>query len=51
MAHPRHLSNMTIGSNFSSKRILVSEYFGAECCKILEVESAKKYRSGAERKN
>ena len=33
----RLLSNMTIGSNFLSKQIFVSEYFRAECCcKILE---------------
>ena len=28
----RLLSNMTIGSNFLSKCIFVSEYFRAECC-------------------
>ena len=38
------MNNLTIGSNFSSKRVLVSEYFGGECCKISEPESVKKYR-------
>ena len=43
----RLLSNMIIGSNFLSKRIFVSEYFRAECCcKISELESVKKFRSG-----
>ena len=42
------LSNMTIGSNFLSKCIFVSEYFRAErCCKISEPESAKKFQSGS----
>ena len=37
------LSNMTIGMNFLSKCIFVSEYFRAErCCKISEPESVKK---------
>ena len=40
---------MTIGSNFLSKCVFVSEYFGAErCCKISEPESVKKFRSGFE---
>ena len=46
------LSNMKIGLNFSSKRIFVSEYFGAECCcKFSEPDwsrsQLKKYRSGS----
>ena len=42
------LSNMTIGSNFLSKHIFESEYFRAECCcKILELESVKKFQSGS----
>ena len=43
---PRLLSKITIGSNFLSKCIFVSEYFKAErCCEILELESVKKFRS------
>ena len=44
----RLLSNMTIGSNFLSKCIFVSQYFRAECCcKISEPESVKKFRRGS----
>ena len=44
----RLLSNMTIGSNFLSKCIFVSEYFRAECfCKISEPESVKKFWRGS----
>ena len=46
------LSTIKIGLNFSSKRIFVSEYFGAECCcKFSEPDwsrsQLKKYRSEA----
>ena len=48
----RLLSNIIIGSNFSSKRIFVSDYFGAECCcKLSNLDwsqnQLKKYRSGS----
>ena len=51
-AYPRLLSNMTIGLDFSSRRVFVSEHFGAECCcKISEPDyswsQSKEYWSGA----
>ena len=40
----RLLSNMTIGANFLSKCIFVSEYFRAErCSKILERSQLKNF--------